>query len=75
MQFVTAAVGFYPSIPNKEGREAKVREQVSKISLNDFIKLSEFALKNNYFEFHDKIQQQISGTATGTIFAPPDVSI
>lgn len=48
MQFVTAdVVGLYPSIPHKEGLEAKVREEpASKISLNDFIKLTEFVLKN-----------------------------
>lgn len=29
-------------------------------------------MKNNYFEFYDKVQQQILGIAIGTIFAPQD---
>ena len=31
----------------------------------------DFVLKNNYFEFDSCINQQISGTAIGTKFAPP----
>ena len=31
----------------------------------------EFVLKNNLFEFNNKVFQQISGTAIGTKFAPP----
>ena len=30
-----------------------------------------FVLKKNYFQFSDKVYQQISGTAIGTKFAPP----
>ena len=33
--------------------------------------MAEFVLKNNYFEFGNKIKQQISGTAIGTKFALP----
>ena len=33
--------------------------------------MTEFVLKNNYFEFNGKVGKQISGTATGTKFAPP----
>ena len=32
-----------------------------------------FVLKNNLFEFNNKVFQQISGTATGTKFATPPV--
>ena len=39
------------------------------------MKIAEFVLKNNYFEFGNKIKQQISGTAIGTKFAPPYVCI
>ena len=39
------------------------------------VKLAEFVLKNNLFEFNDKVKQQISGTAMGTKFAPPHVCI
>ena len=33
--------------------------------------MTEFILKNNFFEFKTKIIQQISGTVIGTKFAPP----
>ena len=33
--------------------------------------MTEFVLKNNYFQFSDKAYQQISGVAIGTKFAPP----
>ena len=32
--------------------------------------MTEFVLKNNYFQFKGKVKQQISGTAIGTKFAP-----
>ena len=32
--------------------------------------MAEFVLKNNYFQFSDKVYQQISKTAIGTKFAP-----
>ena len=31
--------------------------------------MAEFVLKNNYFQFNDKVKQQISCTAIGTKFA------
>ena len=40
------------------------------ICTDDLVKMVEFVLKNNYFQFNDKAQQQISGTAIGTKFAP-----
>ena len=33
--------------------------------------MAEFVLKNNYFQFGDKVYQQISGRAIGTKFATP----
>ena len=33
--------------------------------------MAEFVLKNIYFEFVNKIKQQISGTAIGTKLTPP----
>ena len=73
---VTAdVVGLYLSIPHKEGilaLKSKLEEQTSsKIPTNDLVKLAEFVLKNNFFEFNNEIKQQISGTAIGTKFAPP----
>ena len=35
------------------------------------VKMTEFVLTNNYFEFGQKVFHQISGTAIGTKFAPP----
>ena len=35
------------------------------------IKVAEFVLKNNLFEFNSKFYKQISGTTIGTNFAPP----
>ena len=55
---VTAdAVGLYPSIPHKEwilALKNKFEEQTSsKIPTNDLVKLAEFFLKNNFFEFNN----------------------
>ena len=73
---VTAdVVGLYPSIPQKEGilaLKSKLEEQTSsKIPTNDLAKSAECVLKNNFFEYSNEIKQKISGTATGTKFAPP----
>ena len=35
------------------------------------MKMAEFVLKNNYFEFNGSIKQRISGAVIGTKFAPP----
>ena len=32
--------------------------------------MTEFVLRNNYFDFNDKVKQQISGTAIGTKCTP-----
>ena len=34
-----------------------------------------FIVRNNYFEFNEKVKKQISGTVIGTKFAPPYVCI
>ena len=72
---VTAdVIGLYPSIPHDEGikiLEKKLDLFSEKVvPTEDIIKLTEFVLKNNIFEFDSKIMQQISGTAIGTKFAP-----
>ena len=51
----TDVVGLYPSIPHEAG----------------FVKMAQFVLKNNFFEFNNNVFQQTSGTAIGTKFAPP----
>ena len=54
------------------GFKKKLEERPStKIPINDLVKLAEFVLINNLFEFNDKVKQQISGTAIGTKFSPP----
>ena len=42
-----------------------------KVPTGKLVKMAEFVLKNNYFQFSDKVYKQISGTAIGTKFAPP----
>ena len=73
---VTAdVVGLYPSIPHEVGlralREALDKRDEKTIPTEELLKMAEFVLKNNYFEFVNKIKQHISGTAIGTKFAPP----
>ena len=73
---VTAdVVSLYPSIPHQAGlsalKEALENRSVKKIPTENLIKMAEFVLKNNLFEFNSKVFQQISGTAIGTKFAPP----
>ena len=73
---VTAdVVGLCPSIPHsadlnsfKKNLENRVNKQ---IPTSDLVKMSKFVLSNNYFEFSEKVFQQISGTAIGTKFVPP----
>ena len=52
-------------------RDALDNREVKKIPTEDLVKMAEFVLKNNYFEFNGSIKQQLSGTAIGTKFAPP----
>ena len=76
MQYWSRAdvVDFYPSIPHKAGlsalKEALENRSVKKIPTENLIKMAEFVLKNNLFEFNNKVFQPISGTAIGTNFAP-----
>ena len=70
-----SAIYIYPRIPHTAGlaalRDALDNRQVKKIATEDLVKMAEFVLKNDYFEFNESIKQQISGTAIGTKFAPP----
>ena len=73
---VTAdVVVLYPSIPHK-ARLIALREVLDKreqytIPTSELIRMTDFVLKNNYFEFNGQIKQQISGTVIGTNFVPP----
>ena len=73
---VTAGVvELYSSIPHQAGliplKEALDKSLSKKIPTDDLIKMAEFALSNNFFEFNSDTFQQISGTAIGTVFSPP----
>ena len=76
---VTAdVVGLYPNIPHQAGLEA-LSEALDKkktlcVTTGKLVKIAEFVLKSNYFQFSDKMYQQISGTAIGTKFVPPYTS-
>ena len=52
-------VGLYPSIPHTAGlaalRDALDNREVKKIPTEDLVKIEEFVLKNNYFEFNGSI--------------------
>ena len=41
------------------------------IGTEDLVKIAEFVLKNNYFEFNSNVKHQISRTAIGTKFTSP----
>ena len=68
---VTAdVVGLYPGIPHQGRLEAlsiklAQREEII-IPTKDLCEMAWFVLKNNHFEFHSMIKQQVSGTAIGT---------
>ena len=64
-------VGLYPNIPHKALKEALDRRREKKISMEDLVKMAEFVVKNNYFEFDTSVYLQVTGTAIGTKFAPP----
>ena len=68
-------VDLYPSIPHEAGIKALMavlgkREQHT-IPTSEQIRMADFVLKNNYFEFNGQIKQQIPGTAIGSKFSPP----
>ena len=68
-------VSLYPSIPHEAGLKAlykKLEERVKKkIPSSDLANITEFVLKNNYFELDSKAKKQISATVIETKFAAP----
>ena len=68
-------VALYPSIPHESGlnaiKEALENRARKSVPTSDILKMLEFVLKNNYFEFNRNVKQQLSGTAFGTKCAPP----
>ena len=45
------------------------------VPTDGIIKMTNFVLTNNFFEFNSKFYKQISGTAIGTKFVPPHACI
>ena len=73
---VTAyVISLYLSILHTAGltalRDARDKREVKKIPTEDLVKMAEFVLKNNHFEFNGSIKQQLSGTVIGAKFVPP----
>ena len=68
-------VGLYPNIPHEEGliavRKALDERLDPTISTDSIVELAEIVLKNNVFEFNDRVLKQKQGTAIGTKMAPP----
>ena len=67
-------VGLYPSIPHDSELKALedflYKRKNQNISTANPIKMAEFVLRNNCFEFNGKVKQQISGIAIGAKCAP-----
>jgi hypothetical protein len=78
---VTADVkDLYPSIPIEEGIDAlrtvlRNSMQWDEEKINFITNLAEFVLRNNIFQFQNKLYIQIFGTAMGTPFAPSYATI
>ena len=68
-------VDLSPNIPHKEGL-ASIRKHLDsrenkEVTTDTLVQLADIVLKNNYFQFLDKIFKQKRDTAIGTKFAPP----
>ena len=72
-------VAIYPNIPPEAGlqelEEALEDRNQKQISTDKLVKMAQFVLKNNFFEFNNDVFQKISDIAIGTKFAPPDACI
>ena len=67
-------MGLYPSIPNElalKKLEALEKRESIQITRSDPLKMAQFELQNNYFEFNTETKQKISGTAIDTKFVAP----
>ena len=72
---IPGVVDLYSSIPREAGlqalEETLKRRNHKQISIDKFVKMAQFVLKNNFFEFNNDVLQQMYGTAIGAKFAPP----
>ena len=59
-------VGLHPSIPNKAGlsafKEVRNNREQQAIPTSKLIRMADFFLKSNYFEFNGQVKQHIFGT-------------
>ena len=55
----------------KAFREVLDKQDKKSIPTEDSVKMTEFVLKNNFYEFKIKIKQQVSGTAICTKITSP----
>ena len=68
---VTADVVQVPTILNLNLLKLfQIKEKTKIYQLPDLIKLPEFVLRNNHFEFNGNVKKQISGAAIGTKYIP-----
>ena len=71
---IADVLGLYPNIPHQAGlkalNEALERRDIKKIPTEDLVKMAEFVLNNNIFEFNSRAYQQKSGTVIGTKLSP-----
>ena len=63
---VTAdVVGLYPNIPHDLGlkalREALAKRENKSVATDELVKMAEFVLKNNYFEFNGGVNNRFLG--------------
>ena len=70
----TDVVGLYPSIAKQIGLESPKKtldeRENNLISRDNIVKMTEFALKSNYFQFIGKVKQHTSGAAIEAKFSP-----
>ena len=52
-------------------RKQYIKFKDKMVATDNIIKMVDYVLKNNIFEFDCKLHQQISKTAIGTKFVPP----
>ena len=67
-------VGMYSNIPHEEGlvslRKTLDARTMEKVTTETLLELTEIVLKNNIFQFNEKIVKQLRGTAIGIKFTP-----
>ena len=75
LRLIADVIGLYPSTSHETLTEALDKRTHKETATENLIKMAEFVLKTNLFEFDANVYQQISGTAIGTKFPPPSACI